>query len=269
VAAAPDGLEIGAMSAVEGDVGPLQLLLVGFETTERFRGEIARELAALRGRGMIRVLDARFFHRSPKGALTEVDLNQLLADPPPGQVGNPVAHLLGVNGGGGNGGRRPAEAFAHTAGFALEDLRRLTDEIGPGDHAAVVLVEHVWAARLRETVRNASGRLLAQGFLTPEVVMLVGAEIKARHDAEAAIELARAARGSALVEALATVTAGAERPVEERTRAAARVVKVLVDKGFVHEPEAAEAVDALATSGLMESAIVQAAIAEAEDMVDE
>jgi phosphoribosylamine-glycine ligase len=99
--------------------------------------------------------------------------------------------------------------------------------------------------------------------------MIVGAEIKARRDAEAAIELARAARGAALVEALEAVATGTDTPVEERTRAAARVVKVLVQQGFVHEPEAEDAVEALVTSGLMESAIVQAAIAEAEDMVDE
>ena len=257
------------MSVPDGEVGPVQLLLVGFETTERFRGDIAAEVAALRGRGMIRVLDARFFHRAPDGALTEIDLNQLLGDPPKSYPGNPVAHLLGVNGGGGNGGRPPAEAFARTAGFALEDLRRLTDEIGPGEHAAVVIIEHVWASRLRESVRAASGRLLAQGFLTPEVVMIVGAELKARHDAEAAIEIAEAARGAALVEALEAVTTGADSSAEERTRSAAQVVKVLVQQGFVHEGEAGEAVDALVTSGLLESAIVQAAIAEAEDMVDE
>ena len=249
-------------------VGPLQIVLVGFETTERFRGEIAAELAALRGRGMIRVLDARLFHRSPDGVLTEVDLNPLLADPLAPPPGNALAHLLGVNGGGGNGGRHPAEAFARTAGFALEDLRRLTDEIGPGDHAAVVLVEHLWAGRLREAVREAGGRLLGQGFLTPEVVMIVGAEMQARADAEAAIELAQAARGAALVEALETFAAGTGSSVEERTRAAAQVVRVLVAQGFVHEPEAEAAIEALAMSGVMESAIVQAAIAEAEDMVD-
>ena len=189
---------------------------------------------------MIRVLDARLFHRSPEGDLTEVDLNPLLADPPdpPARSGNALAHLLGVNGGGGNGHRPPAEAFAHTAGFALEDLRRLTDEIGPGDHAAVVLVEHLWASRLREAVHEAGGRLLGQGFLTPEVVMIVGAEIQARADAEAAIELADAARGTALVRALETFAGGAGTSVEERTRAAAQVVRVLVEQGFVHEPEA-------------------------------
>jgi hypothetical protein len=243
-------------------MGPLQLVLVGFETTDRFRGDIAREIADLRGRGLIRVLDARLFHRADDGALTEVDLNPLLAEPP--ARGNPIAHLLGANGAGGNGAGHD-HGLAGTVGFALEDLRRLTDEIGPGDYAAAVLVEHLWAARLRETVREAGGHLLAQGFLTPEVVMVVGAELKARSDAEAAIELAEAARGAALLEALDTLGARGGASVEERTRAATGVVRVLVEHGIVDESEAGDAVGALATEGLLETAIVEAALAEAED----
>ena len=216
---------------------------------------------------MIRVLDARLFHRSEDGKLTEIDLNPVLAgvtDPPD----RAIAHLLGANGAGGNGARHPAEAFARTTGFALEDLRRLTDEIGPGDYAAVVLVEHLWAARLREVVRAAGGRLLGQGFLTPEVVMIVGAEIQARADAEAAIELAQAARGAALIEALERFADGTgTNSIEDRSRGAAQVVRVLVENGFLHEPEAEAAVDALVTAGLIESALVQAAVAEAQDAV--
>src|SRR3712207_3461850 len=166
------------MSIDDPGFGPLQIVIVGFETTERFRGEAARELLDLRGRGMIRVLDARLFHRAPDGALTEVDLGPWLADRPADQV-NALSRLLGVNGAGGNGaggngGMRPQEAFARTAGFALEDLRRLTDEIGPGDHAVGILVEHRWAGRLREAVREAGGRLVGQGFLTQELSMVVG-----------------------------------------------------------------------------------------------
>ena len=252
------------MSDEEPNVGPLQIVLVGFETTERFRGDIARELGLLSGRGVIRVLDARLFHRSEEGKLTEIDLNPVLAgvtDPP----NRAIAHLLGANGAGGNGGGHPAEAFARTTGFALEDLRRLTDEIGPGDYAAAVLVEHLWAARLREVVREAGGRLLGQGFLTPEVMMIVGAEIQARADAEAAIELAEAARGAALIEALERFADTGTGSIEDRSRGAAQVVRVLVDSGFLHEPEAEAAIDALVTAGLIEAALVQAAIAEAQD----
>lgn len=243
-------------------------MVVGFETTERFRGDIARELGLLSGRGMIRVLDARLFHRSDEGKLTEIDLNPMLADvaEPPDRA---LAHLLGANGAGGNGARTPSEALARTTGFALEDLRRLTDEIGPGDYAGVVLVEHLWAGRLREVVREAGGRLLGQGFLTPEVVMIVGAELQARADAEAAIELARAARGAKLIEALEGLASIAGIPPEERSRGAARVVRVLVEKGLLHEADAEAAVEALVTEGLIESAMVQAAVAEAEDMLAE
>jgi hypothetical protein len=256
------------MTVEQPSVGPLQIVIVGFETTERFRGDIARELKALRGRGVIRVLDARLLHRSPAGELTEIDLGPLLADPSE-HHGNPVAHLLGVNGAGGNGGLPAApEAFANATGFALEDLRKLTDEIGPGDHAVAVLVEHVWASHLRTVVIEAGGVLLGQGFLTRDVVMAVGAEIKARADAEAAIELADAARGSALLEALAII-AGRERgSAEDRAHAASEVVRVLAAEGFVHESDEPAAIEALATAGLIEEAVMQAAVAEAEELRD-
>jgi hypothetical protein len=128
-----------------------------------------------------------------------------------------------------------------------------------------VLVEHLWAGRLREVVREAGGRLLGQGFLTPEVVMIVGAEIQARAEAEAAIELAEAARGAALIDALERFAESGTGSIEDRSLGAAQVVRVLIDTGFLHEPEAQAAIDALVTAGLIESAMVQAAIAEAQD----
>ena len=257
------------MSAEPSPAGPLQLLLIGFETTDRLRGEAARELLDLRGRGMIRVLDARMFHRAPDGKLSQVDLGSLLADRPELES-SPVARLLGANGAngaGGNGGPRTPGAFADTAGFAVEDLRRLTDEIGPGDHAVAVLVEHVWAARLREAVREAGGRLVGQGFLTPELMMVVGAEIQAQADAQAALELAEAAQGAAIVDALAVLAPDRPGSPEERARAAAEVVRVLVRERFVHPAEARAAVDALATAGLIELAAFHAAAAEAEELL--
>jgi hypothetical protein len=254
------------MSTHEPRIGPLQIVLIGFDTTEHFRGDIAREVGFLRGRGMLRVIDARLVHREKDGKLTEVDLNPLLADPP--EPANPIAHLLGTNGGG-NGGTTPEEALHRTAGFALEDLRTLTDEIGTGEYAAVVLVEHLWAAELSETVRQAGGRLLGQGFLTQEVVMVVGAEVRARADAEAARELAEAARVSALVDALAAIASREGATAEERVRVAADVVSVLVAQGFVHPTEAEDAVGALATAGVLEKALVEAAVAEAEDALGE
>jgi hypothetical protein len=249
--------------------GPLQLIVVGFETTERFDGQIAREIRDLRGRGLIRVLDARLLSRGEDGELTETDLNQIIGEPI-GSEWRPAAHLFGLNGAGdvnGNGGALTPERYARTAGFEIEDLRRLTEEIGRGEHAAVVLVEHLWAARLRELVRERGGLLVAQGLLTPEVMAIVGAELQAKADAEAAIELAEAARGAALLDALKTLTAPDREGPQPPGTAAASVVSALVDAGYVREAEAAAAIDALADRGIVERALLHGAAAEAEELL--
>jgi hypothetical protein len=248
--------------------GPLQLLVVGFETTERLHGQIAAEIAELRGRGLIRVVDARMLSRDEGGELHELDLNPLLGDP----RWRPAAHLFGLNGAATNGGDGgfTEDAFAATVGFTLEDLNRLTETIGTGEHAAVVLVEHLWAGRLRERIRDAGGQLVAQGMLTPEVMMLVGAELQATADAEAAIDLAEAARGAALLDALHTLTAGTPDPdvaARERASAACAVVRTLVDAGLLRDRDSGEAVDALARAGIVEQALLEGAVAETEDLL--
>ena len=260
------------MEPDELSFGPLQLLVVGFPDLDHFTGRIAREMAALRGRGMIRVLDARMLSRHPDGTMTETDLTPVIGEEAGSQY-RPVAHLFGLNGhaevnGDGNGNGMTPETFARTAGFAIEDLRRMTDEIPTDAHAAVVLIEHLWAGALQSGIRAANGLLIAQGMLTPEVMMIVGAELQAKADAETAIELAEAARGAALLEAIRTLHGDSlDDAPQPRTAAAAAVVRALVDEGLLGEHEAAEAIDALANRGIVERAILHGATAEAEDLL--
>jgi hypothetical protein len=249
-------------------VGPLQLLLIGFESTERFRGDVIHELLGLRGRGLLRVLDARLFQPAADGSFREIDLSPLVADPTIPQA-NPLARLMNADGGNGNGNGAGSstEAVAHAAGFALDDLRALKEQIEPSELTVAVLVEHVWAAHLQDAIRDAGGRLLGQGLLTREVHMLIGDEIQARAEAETAIEISRATRNAALLDALATLSARERSSPESRSTAAADVVRVLVERGFLDSDEAPAAIDALMTAGLLEAAAVEAALAEAEDAV--
>jgi hypothetical protein len=105
-------------------------------------------------------------------------------------------------------------------------------------------------------------------MLTPEVMMIVGAELQAKADAQAAIELADAARGAALLEALATLT-GEQRPEDASPPvAAAAVVGALVEDGFIARNEAHHAIAALAERGIVEQALLHGAVAEAEELLD-
>src|SRR5688500_5688490 len=78
---------------------PLQLLVVGFETTEHFDGQIARELRDLKGGGRSRVADARLLSRDADGRLTDPDLREVIGEPL-GSPWRPAAHLSGLNGAG-------------------------------------------------------------------------------------------------------------------------------------------------------------------------
>jgi hypothetical protein len=53
----------------------------------------------------------------------------------------------------------------------------------PGSSAGLVLIEHVWARRLRKAVRDAGGSLLGEGFLTPETIKSVEPKLAAVSEA--------------------------------------------------------------------------------------
>jgi hypothetical protein len=68
-------------------------------------------------------------------------------------------------------------------------------ELEPGASAGVLLVEHVWAKRFKTAVRDAGGVPLGEGFLTPEAIAAVAAELGAMAEAldEVEVEIERAA----------------------------------------------------------------------------
>jgi len=53
----------------------------------------------------------------------------------------------------------------------------LTENIPAGDAMLILLIEHVWAIPFRNAVRDAGGVLLAQDFLSPELLISVGEEV--------------------------------------------------------------------------------------------
>ena len=100
--------------------------------------------------------------------------------------------------------------------------------------------------------------------------MIVGAELQAKADAEAAIELADAARGAALLEALATLTEErrARRSRSRAPPAAAAVVRALVDAGLrARRPRRRRRSTRSPTRGIVEQALLHGAAAEAEELL--
>lgn len=261
-------------------IGPIQLIVVGFESNDRFRGQIMRELEALRGRGLMRVLDLLFVMKDKAGNITAFEQSDLTPEEEL-EWGAVISRMMGLDGDGpGREGELSPEALAaaeHDYGLTAEDIIQIAEQIEPGTSAGILLFEHTWAIGLKAAIHEAGGHLLAQGVLTPEALWMVGEEIRTIAEAQETIELAEAVKGAAMLDALATVVA-AEAIEEEalaeaaeavvaadmiKTAAAAEAIRALIVAGMIEEAAALEAIDTLHAAGLLEAAAIQ----EAEDVV--
>ncbi len=148
------------------EIGPVQLLNIGFEPGANFEGRIADELAKLQSERTIRVLDLRFIGR-------DTDSDEIVVlEHQEESMGAIVGALLGLQI---DGEEEPEHAF----GFTQAEIDQMGAGLEPGGAAGLMLIEHVWARDLKREVRDAGGRMLGQDFLTPETVAAVEPKLAA------------------------------------------------------------------------------------------
>ena len=148
------------------EIGPVQLLNIGFEPGANFEGRIADELAKLESERTIRVLDLLFIGR-------DTDSDEIVVlEHQEESMGAIVGALLGL--------QLDGEATdEHSFGFTQAEIEQMGAGLDPGGAAGLMLIEHVWARDLKRAVRDAGGRMLGQDFLTPETVAAVEPQLAA------------------------------------------------------------------------------------------
>lgn len=128
-------------------LGPMEYVVLEFDGNQ-FRGEIASALRDAVAKGVIRIADLILVKKDRGGDVTVLGLTDL------GKDVTTWEPLLGDV----------------TNLFSQEDIEQLAAGLRPNSAAAMVLFEHAWAARLRQAIVNAKGRLVADGFVSPEAV---------------------------------------------------------------------------------------------------
>jgi hypothetical protein len=235
-------------------LGPVQVIAVEFDSTDRLQGQVIHALDELTPLGAARIIDALFVAKEDNGDLIAVEAGDVGDEDE--ELGALVGLLLGFSfeDDGDEGDPDVVEAGdSSLMGVTPADIERIGDDLAPGTGALVMLIEHRWAAGLRDAVLEAGGRMVAQGFLTPDGLMLLGAELAATADAIDAIETAVELEAIATVrslEALATIEVAAE--VEAAV--AAHVILTLVDAGFIEATAADHAAAAVIDAAVIEQA---------------
>jgi DNA-binding NarL/FixJ family response regulator len=231
---------------------PLQVIALSFSRDAGAEDRILAEVDRLRGRGVLRLLDMLFVAKSQDGTIERLtigddeDFGSLLAAVVPVADGGPAVPA-------------PADGLA---AFDRAGALALADSLEPGTALAFLLVEHYWADPLFEAIAETGGALIGEGFLTPEVGLVVGAEVAAMEEAAEVIAEAQAEEASAVLAAAVAEAEAAQAVAESQqiqSAAAADAVRALITAGLVEEAAAHEAVMALAAAGLIVAAADQAA----------
>ena len=132
-------------------MGPVQVLVVGYEQPA-FTGEVLAELARLSDAGLVRLVDVLLVTRAADGTFHTVEVSEDAAGGLPDLPiarGALAATLLGQT----DESARPADDLDAPDGSVWS----LADTVPAGTTAAVALIEHLWAAPLREAIRRTGG----------------------------------------------------------------------------------------------------------------
>jgi uncharacterized membrane protein len=157
------------------NIGPVQLVAIGFTPEAEFKGRIMEELENLERHETIRILDLLFVGK-------DAETGDLLAlDYQGEELGAIVGALLGFEFE--DDGRRSDESLermqGHAFGLSQTEIQGIAASLRPGSSAGFLLIEHVWARDLKGAIRDAGGFPLGEGFLTPEALAAVATELVA------------------------------------------------------------------------------------------
>jgi hypothetical protein len=156
------------------EIGPVQLMQVGFDPGAKFEGRIADELARLEKERTIRVLNLLIVaNDTDSGELVVVEHQEE-------RMGAVVGALLGLYLDGDDSSNAAAEGKdEHSFRLASWEIEEMGASLPPGGSAGLVLIEHVWARGLKRAIRDAGARGLGESFLTPETVAAIEPKLAA------------------------------------------------------------------------------------------
>lgn len=123
------------------EMGPIDYLVVGFPVSH-MTGEGLPLLVNLVDRGIIRIIDLAFVKKEDDGSVAAVEIAELTGD-----------------------GTRDLTVFdgASSGLLGADDLEEAAAVLAPGDSAAIVVYENLWAAPLAAALRRGGAQLVAGG----------------------------------------------------------------------------------------------------------
>jgi Family of unknown function (DUF6325) len=138
------------MEANEVDLGPIDIVVIGFPAGAPMTGEAIPIVLDLVERGIIRVFDARFVRKDEDGTFSGYDIADLDED---------------------SAGSLTAFVGASSGLVGDDDIAMVAEELEPGTAAVMIVYENRWAEPFVSAVRRSGGVLIASERITvPDLI---------------------------------------------------------------------------------------------------
>ncbi len=178
------------------EFGPIQLVVLEFPSLDKLKGALLKEIFRLNEAGIIRVVGSEAIVKHANGEIKSAHFTTL---PPEERVklGAGIGALLGLGAAGEEGAkigaRAGAEAVAQRVaqrefGLSEAQIRDIAEGMSNNTAAAFILIEHLWAKKLKEIARAQDGTLLANGLVSPEALVTIGALLEEGAEAAKRVE---------------------------------------------------------------------------------
>ena len=152
---------------MSGDtLGPVQLIVAGFDEDAEPRGAVLAELEGLAEHDMVRLIDVLLVRKGDDGRIAVLQAGE--------RSGSVVALLTGLHDDEAAIGADVAPAEEADPDADVVDVWYAADAIPPGRTAALALIEHRWAIGLRAALQGPGRALLAEAWVHPLDLDAVG-----------------------------------------------------------------------------------------------
>lgn len=201
-------------------IGPLHLLVIGFDEDKRAR-DITRIVNGLKRAKAIRLFDLLYIIKQSDGKIKAKEISELRSDEKR-EYGALVKRLIGVatqDVERMDAGEMAASLAVAEDEFGLSEseVLAIADRMAEGSSGILAIFEHTWARGIKEDLQKVGGYVRAQGLIDPKTLGMAADELNTIMDA---ISRAEASAMDELVE----VKVGAEADAEEARSVAAEAI---------------------------------------------
>lgn len=161
------------------EFGPIELIVMGFPSLDKLKGELNREIFKLRVARTLRVVGLQAIEKDKNGKIKTVEISEL-HEKERTKLAAGVGELIGFGVASGAGAQAGAEVGTEMAAqtkyvLSSTQIKAIAEEM-PNDTAAVfLLVEHLWAKKLEEIALAHDGVILVNSFISPDALVGIGA----------------------------------------------------------------------------------------------